>query len=112
MDAFRGHYLELRYDIGDRTDGYVDGTRVYVHLRRDGDSEVWVAARIGTEEPGGGTYVRGRVEHGRIVFGIERAYVSEAEARRYERALAEDRVYADVALGRGGRASLDRLVIR
>ena len=46
------------------------------------------------------------------MFGIERFYASEDAARRYEEALAGQHLYADVALGRGGRATLTRLVIR
>ncbi len=111
-DPFRGQYVALRYEIGDRTDGLPDGSRAYVRLHREDGSDVWVAGDVASERPDGGSFIRGRVEGGRIAFGIERYYTSEAGARRYDRALARDRVYADVALGRGGRASLDRLLIR
>jgi uncharacterized membrane-anchored protein len=109
-DPFRGQYVALRYDLGGALPGGIeDGATVYVPLSRAGD--VWQGGYVTTSRPDD-TAIRGRVRNGKIEFGIEQFYVSEGEARRYEDALREDRVYADVALGRNWRPTLRRLVIR
>ena len=108
-DFFRGQYVELRYDVGAVSPQAPDGATVYVPLHREGD--VWTGDYATTARPDA-TAVRGRVRDGRIELGIERYYVSESKARRYERALLEHRVYADVALGRDWRPALRRLVIK
>jgi len=109
-DPFRGQYVALRYSIGSVAGGYGAGTRVYVPLHREGD--VWTGTFATTTQPEGGTYIRGRVRDGRIEFGIEQYYADEAEARRLGAALSAGPVYADVALGPDGRATLTRLVVR
>jgi uncharacterized membrane-anchored protein len=110
-DPFRGQYVALRYPIGALLPpGAPEGTTVYVPLYEAGDT--WNGAYGTTSRPSGGTYLRGHVHEGRVEFGIERFYVAEHEAPRYERALAARRVYADVAVDGDGRATLRRLVIR
>jgi uncharacterized membrane-anchored protein len=111
-DPFRGQYVALRYAIGSASfpDGSSTGTRVYVPLRSDG--ETWTGTYATTKRPDGGTYIRGRIRGGRIEFGIEQYYADEVEARRLGAALVDRRVYADVALGLDGRATLTRLVLR
>ena len=110
-DPFRGQYVALRYSIGAHVPpGSATATRVYVPLHREGD--VWTGTFATTSRPDGGTYIRGQVRGGRIEFGIEQYYADEDEARELGTALAERRVYADVALGSTGRATLTRLVVR
>ena len=109
-DPFRGQYVALRYSIGSVAGGYEAGTRVYVPLHREGD--VWTGSFATTTRPDGGTYIRGRVRNGTIEFGIEQYYADEDEAQRLGEALLDRRVYADVALGADGRATLTRLVLR
>jgi uncharacterized membrane-anchored protein len=111
-DPFRGQYVALRYEINGvgPVDGVASGTRVYVPLHREGD--VWNGSFATTSRPDGGTYIRGRVRSGQIEFGIEQYYADEDEAERLGAALASRRVYADVALGSDGRATLRRLVLR
>src|SRR5215217_7292590 len=110
-DPFRGQYVALSYDTSQLPhDGAGEGDRVYVRLYRAGGG--WTGVFAGTREPGDPPYIRGRIEDGRIAFGIEQFYVSEDDAQRYEDALFARHLYADVALGRGGRATLRRLVIR
>jgi uncharacterized membrane-anchored protein len=110
-DPFRGQYVAVRYRIGDLAPPRLsDGTTVYVPLYRGG--ETWTGTFATTTEPDRGPFIRGRVYEGRIEFGIEQLYVPEEEAHRYDQALVEGRVYADVALGHHGRATLRRLVIR
>ena len=110
-DPFRGQYVALRYEIARLAPPRAaDGDTVYVRLYEN--RGVWAGSYATTDRPDGGTYIRGRVRQGQIEFGIEQFYADENEARRYETALAERRVYADVALGDDGRATLRRLVIR
>jgi len=110
-DPFRGQYVALRYEINGAgpVDGVASGTRIYVPLHRDG--EAWTGSFATTSRPDG-TYIRGRVRGGRIEFGIEQYYADEDEAARLGAALASRRVYAAVALGSDGRATLRRLVLR
>jgi uncharacterized membrane-anchored protein len=110
-DPFRGQYVALRYDIADLAPATTaEGDTVYVRLYEN--RNVWTGGYAATDQPDDGTYIRGRIRRGQIEFGIEQFYVAEHEAGRYETALAERRVYADVALGHDGRATLRRLVIR
>ncbi len=110
-DPFRGQYVALGYGISTLPHlGASEGDCAYVRLYRANGE--WRGVYAGSREPDDWPYIRGRIEGGRIVFGIERFYTSEDDARRYENALTADRLYADVALGRGGRATLTRLVIR
>jgi uncharacterized membrane-anchored protein len=110
-DPFRGQYVALRYEIATLVPpNTTPGDTVYVPLSRTGES--WTGTYALTSRPNGGTYIRGRVGSGGIEFGIEQFYVAEDEAQRYETALDERRVYADVALGDDGRATLRQLVIR
>jgi uncharacterized membrane-anchored protein len=111
-DPFRGQYVALRYAIGRAyfPAGSPTGTRVYVPLHREGGA--WTGTYATTTRPNGVTYIRGRVRGGQIEFGIEQYYADEAEARRLGDALRAGGVYADVALGGDGRATLTRLVLR
>jgi uncharacterized membrane-anchored protein len=111
-DPFRGQYVALSYEISALPHNGGEGDAAYVRLHRN--SSAWTGVSAGTHEPPARDrpYIRGRIEDGRLVFGIERFYTSEDAAPRYGDALAQHRLYADVALGRGGRATLTRLVIR
>jgi uncharacterized membrane-anchored protein len=107
-DLMRGEYVALSYGIS-RLDAPA-GT-VYVPLYRlDG---AWTGNRTLTEQPNGGTFIRGRSNgSGRIDYGIETFYVPEGKARSYEEAVLQRRLYARVALAGDGRARLEGLVIR
>jgi uncharacterized membrane-anchored protein len=112
VDFFRGEYVALDYAIARiPTQGIGPGETVYVPLRADG--EIWTGDRITTEPPGDGTFIRGRTRRfGGIEFGIETFFVEEGEARRYEEAMVDGRLYADVVLDDDGKARLEDLVIR
>lgn len=105
-DPFRGQYVQLGYDISRLdTRGARPGTAVYVPLRRSGD--VWTGTRVERERPDDGVYIRGRVAGFGIRYGIETFYVEEGEGPRYERAMAERRLYADVVVDDDGEARLE-----
>jgi uncharacterized membrane-anchored protein len=111
QDPFRGEYVALAYRISRLPHpGAAQGGRVYVPLHRAGAT--WTGSRALTEQPGG-TFIRGRVgSSGTIVYGIETFFVREGTALRYEGAMREHRLYADVVVGRDGGAKLAKLVIR
>lgn len=109
-DPFRGEYVDLMYPIS-RLDvrGAERGDTVYVPLRKRG--RAWTGDRAVGEEPNEGTFIRGRVSERGISYGIETYFVEEGQARKYERAIAERRLYAEIVLDDDGGAKLDKLVI-
>jgi uncharacterized membrane-anchored protein len=107
-DPFRGEYVALGYRISRVS--HPDAEVVYVRLHRDGIA--WTGSRAVATRPASGTFIRGRVHGGSIDYGIETFYVQEGTARRYEKAVAHRRLYADVVLHDDGSAQLDDLVIR
>ncbi len=108
LDPLRGEYVALQYHIS-RLDAPA-GT-VYVPLHRLGDG--WTGDIATTGKPGSGMFIRGTADsRGSIRFGIERFYVEEGGARRYEDAMGRARLYARVALDADGKARLRELVIR
>ena len=107
-DPFRGEYVALSYRIARVP--HPDTDVVYVPLHRDGIA--WTGSRAVAERPASGTFIRGRVREGTIRYGIEAFYVQEGTARRYENAMFDRRLYADVVLHDDGSAQLDGLEIR
>lgn len=124
-DLLRGEYVTLSYDIASLkgpalTDvGPVGrGDTVYVALERA--PEAWRAAAVTTRPPGGGLFLKGRVEtaHGegaartvRVSYDLEKFFMPEGQAIAVERLRDARRIEVDVAVGAGGRAALKRLVI-
>jgi uncharacterized membrane-anchored protein len=113
LDFFRGEYVALQYPISRVT---LDGTRwepgdtVYVPLRKvDGH---WTGEEGFREKPLAGPFIRGRFRNGSVEYGIETFFVEEGQARRYEEAMFQRRLYADVVLDDDGKARLKDLVIR
>ena len=109
-DPFRGEYVDLAYPIS-RLDapGAERGTTVYVPLRKRG--RAWTGDHLVRDRPDEGTFIRGRVADFGIEYGIETFFVEEGQARKYERAIAEGQLYAEVVLDDDGDAQLDELVI-
>jgi uncharacterized membrane-anchored protein len=108
LDPFRGQYVALSYSISRLS--APSGT-VYVPLFQTGDA--WTGYLVSTSRPRSGTYIRGQSDgSGRIVYGIEHAYVQEGTGRRYEEAAREHRLYAEISLDGDGKGRLDHLVIR
>jgi uncharacterized membrane-anchored protein len=109
-DPFRGEYVDLTYPISRLdTRGAEPGTTVYVPLRKRG--QVWTGDHVVRERPEEGTFIRGRVANFGVRYGIETFFVEEGQARKYERAIAERRLYAEVVLDDDGGGQLDELVI-
>ena len=109
-DPFRGQYVTLTYGISRLDVGAArPGTTVYVPLRRAGD--VWTGTEVEREPPDDGVFIRGRVAGAGIRYGIETFYVEEGEGPRYEQAMAQRRLYADVVVDDNGEARLDDLDI-
>lgn len=107
-DPFRGEYVALSYGISRVP--HPDTDVVYVPLHRDGIA--WTGSRGVAKRPESGTFIRGRAHGDTIDFGIETFFVQEGTARRYENAISNRRLYADVVLHDDGTAQLDDLVIR
>jgi uncharacterized membrane-anchored protein len=107
-DPFRGEYVALSYRISRVP--HPDSDVVYVPLHRDGIE--WTGSRGVAKRPESGTFIRGRVQDGTIHFGIETFFVQEGTARRYQDAILDRRLYADVVVHDDGSAQLDDLVIR
>jgi len=110
IDPFRGEYVALRFPISRLGADYGSGRTVYVTLRKSGRG--WVEDYASPSKPSNGTFIRGVVrEGGNVEYGIETFYVEQGRARRYAGAMAERRLYADVALSSDGRAHLDGVKI-
>jgi uncharacterized membrane-anchored protein len=114
LDFFRGEYVALQYPIsrlpldGTRWEG---GDTVYVPLRKvDGH---WTGDKGFPEKPRAGAFIQGRLQSGGgVEYGIETFFVEEGQARRYEEAMFDRRLYADVVIDDDGKARLKDLVIR
>jgi uncharacterized membrane-anchored protein len=112
-DPFRGEYVALTYPESALPFGrsFRDGARVFVPLRRRADG-VSIGGAPRSVPPRRGVFLRGRVDDWQIRFGIERFYVREGTARRYEQAIFARRLYADVVVDDDGDPHLSKLVIR
>jgi uncharacterized membrane-anchored protein len=114
VDFFRGEYVALQYPISRVTlddTGWEGGDVVYVPLRKvDGH---WTGEEGFREKPQAGPFIQGRFRSGGgVEYGIETFFVEEGQARRYEEAMFQRRLYADVVLDDDGKARLKDLVIR
>jgi len=125
-DLFRGDYVTLSYEFsrapregieglgdGDRISWYkAEGRTVYAPLVRDSIPEHWRAAKVTVVKPASGPYLKGQIgRHGSLQFGIEAYYVQEGAGRRYEMALRNRRLSAELAVTSGGQAALRGLRI-
>jgi uncharacterized membrane-anchored protein len=119
-DPFRGEYVDLSYPISNirivGPPGPKTGATVYVPLRRF--NGVWTGGVGMTNRPSNGeTFIRGRVTSANmdshsVKYGIETFYVEEGQAQKYERAIVDGSLYADVVIDGSGEARLKDLVIR
>jgi uncharacterized membrane-anchored protein len=115
-DPFRGEYVDLSYEVSQvRISGDLSpGATVYVKLHKEG--ERWVGERAQLSRPQSHPFIRGRFVTrqggGALVeYGIETYFVEEGRSLEYERAIARQELYVDVALDRSGRARIKRLVV-
>ena len=109
LDPLRGEYVRLSYPISGIT---APAGTVYVPLFPTGE-DAWTGYYARTVRPDSGTYIRGRSDgSGQIVFGIEHFYVQEGTARRYEEAVRQHRLFAQIAIDGDGKGQLEHVVIR
>jgi uncharacterized membrane-anchored protein len=125
-DLFRGDYMVLGYDfsrvppagIEDLADSdrqreqQWQGLPVYVTLVPEPDGKHWRAERFSLSQPTSGKYLRGRIAgRGRLDFGIEAYYLQEGQGGKYEEAMRDRRLAAEIALTADGHAALRGLRI-
>jgi uncharacterized membrane-anchored protein len=125
-DLFRGDYVILSYDFSrpaaDGIEGLsasergswrkMEGRTVYVPLVPDSIPGHWRAKRVTVNQPAASPFIRGHVgSHGRLEFGIEAYYVQENTGRRYEEAIRDRKLTAELAVTFSGQAALKGLRI-
>jgi uncharacterized membrane-anchored protein len=125
-DLFRGDYLVLGYDFSRippaGIEGLADSDRqrerqwqgltVYVSLVPEPDGEHWRAERFSLSQPTSGKYLQGRIAGpGRLDFGIEAYYLQEGQGSKYEEAMRDRRLAAEIAVTADGHAALRGLRI-
>jgi uncharacterized membrane-anchored protein len=125
-DLFRGDYVTLSYDFsrvprqgieglaqGERAGWYKsEGRTVYAPLVRDSIPEHWRAAKVTVIKPASGPYLKGQIgRYGSLQFGIEAYYVQEGSGFRYEQAIRNRRLSAELAVTSSGQAALRGLRI-
>lgn len=119
-DLFRGDYVILSYEFSRVPPEGIQGLQsrdhegetVYVTLVPDHDGKHWRASRFSFEKPSTGKFLRGQIKGWRrIEFGIESYFVQEGDGLRYERAVRDRNLSAEIALDQNGNAVLKRLVI-
>ena len=125
-DLFRGDYVILSYDVSRPTiDGssnvsnvtwdrlsQLRGQTIYVRIEPDADGKHWHANGYQLEPPTAGKFIRGTVAGNATVrFGIEQYFVQEGQGLKYEQAVRDRKLSAEVAVDRNGNAQLKGLVI-
>jgi uncharacterized membrane-anchored protein len=125
-DLFRGDYVILSYDfsrvpregiegLSEKERGSwskMEGRTVYVPLVPDSVAGHFRAEKVTVERPAAGPFLRGQMQrHGSIQFGIEAYYVQEGTGRRYEQAIRDQQLSAELAVTSTGQAALKGLRI-
>jgi uncharacterized membrane-anchored protein len=127
-DLFRGDYVILGYEISrippggingiavSRTPGNASdwqGRMVYVSLVLESDGLHYGGGTVSTVPPPPGVrFIEGTVaDPRRITFGIESYFVQEGKGKKYEDAIRNHRLSAEVALTSSGHAALRGLRI-
>lgn len=118
-DPFRGEYVALSYEVSQVRifGGLAAGSTVYLRLHKEG--ERWVGAGAQRSKPHSHPFIRGRLTTrpqrpswtAQVEYGIETYFVEEGRSLEYERAIARQELYVDVALDRNGKARIKRLVV-
>jgi uncharacterized membrane-anchored protein len=122
-DLFRGDYVILSYSFSRIPPGGIPGLPdtysseardrpVFVTLVPEDDGRHYRAGEITATRPSSGKYIEGKVgQNGQLRFGIEDYYVQESTGLKYEEAIRNRNLYAEVAVTSGGRAALRGLKI-
>ena len=126
-DLFRGDYVILSYDFSrvqqekieglseaerGRTFRKLEGRTVYVPLVADSVRGHWRAEKVTVVKPAHGPFLRGQMErYGSLKFGIESYFVQEGTGRKYEKAIRDGQLSAELAVTSSGQAALKGLRI-
>jgi uncharacterized membrane-anchored protein len=125
-DLFRGDYVILSYDFSQvpsegveglsadqrRRRSKLEGRTVYVPLVPDSNGVHMRAGKVTVVKPDAGLFLKGQMSSYRSVkFGIEAYYVQEGTGRRYEEAIRDRQLTAELAVTSGGQAALKGLRI-
>ena len=125
-DLFRGDYVILSYDFSrvsqEEIDGISDkergswkkleGRAVYVPLVPDSNGVHMRAGKATVVKPAAGLFLKGHMKrYGSVEFGIEAYYVQEGAGRRYELAIRDRQLSAELAVTSSGQAALRGLRI-
>jgi uncharacterized membrane-anchored protein len=125
-DLFRGDYVILSYEFSrispERVEGLSvtergkwskwEGRTVYVPLVPDTNRVHWRAEKVTVVKPASGPFLKGQMRsHGAMEFGIEAYYLQEGTGHRYEQAIRDRRVSAELAVTSSGQAALRGLRI-
>jgi uncharacterized membrane-anchored protein len=125
-DLFRGDYVILSYPFSrvppEQIDGLseaqlrsrtkLEGRTVYVPLVPDTSAGHMRAGKITMEKPSAGLFIKGHMKrYGSMEFGIESYYVEEGTGRRYEQAIRDRHLSAELAVTSSGQAALRGLRI-
>lgn len=126
-DFFRGDYVILGYEFSrippEGIEGLPEersranasqwlGKEVYVTLVPDMDGQHWRMETMSLQRPSEGAYIRGALtDFGRLAFGIEAYYVQEGEGKKYEEAIRNRQLSAELAVTSDGQAALRGLRI-
>ncbi|HKH83566.1 MAG TPA: GDYXXLXY domain-containing protein [Gemmatimonadales bacterium] len=119
-DFFRGDYVTLSYDFsrvppegvegisaderGSRSK--LEGRTVYVPLVSDSDGVHMRAGKPTVVKPAG-LFLKGQMRsYGSMEFGIEAYYVQEGTGHRYEQAIRNKQLSAELAVTSNGHAAL------
>jgi uncharacterized membrane-anchored protein len=125
-DLFRGDYVILSYEFSrtpregieglaneDRGDWRkLEGRAVYVPLVRDSVPGHWRAEKVTLVKPDAGPFLKGQMgRYGSMEFGIEAYYVQEGSGHRFEQAIRNRRLSAELAVTSSGQAALKSLKV-
>lgn len=126
-DMFRGDYVILSYDFNRVPPGGIPGLpidsfrtqweevrdrTVYVSLVPEANGKHYRAGTYSITPPANGLFLRGKISRwNRIEFGIERHYVQEGTGHKYEEAIRNRRLWAEVRVAADGQGRVETLVI-
>ena len=123
-DLFRGDYVILSYAFSrvpvDSVEGLSiaergrksEGRTVYVPLVLDSDRVHWRADKVTVVKPAAGPFLKGQMSrYGSLKFGIEAYYLQEGTGLRYEQAIRNRQLSAELAVTSSGHAALKGLRI-